>query len=585
MSVSMHSKTDSRKSAIGLARTASLPGIQGSAAAILLAGVCFLMLLAKLLLIWRININWDEFFHLSHVYDAVRNEMTAVFQRVYVHAFQWLPGVGSDEIDQVRAGRVVAWVCFVATVLLVARLASRWASPTAAWVAPLAFLAASPVLRHGASFRADSWLAPLCLLGLVLITGRRDRLKQNAIAGLVFGVSFAISLKTILMAPLFLALLLCTQSTRSPRQSESRNEVLIGVLSFCGASAVTAGALFLMHWLTLPSIAPGAVQGFAANAASKTLLEVPFLPRWDYLGQTLSTDWVSWLLVLGGFAVAVARFRSAALCVLSLAPLLFYRNAFPYYYVIMLAPAAVLAAVAVDSLTKLSESRSPVSSANWIPIVASLPLILQAALNLGVLRTDSQEFQQLTLSAVHEIFAEPVPYIDHSGMVASFPKANFFMSSWGMENYRERGVGFMEQAIAEHRPPMVLANWPVLMPGSSAFDMLIEEDRRYIEHSYVPYWGAIRIAGAEGNVEPTAETRLDLPFPGRYRVETEQTVTIDGVRFADGEMFETSAKSVIQSVSVRSVTAEAGRVRLIWGEAGPPPDGWLPANAALYQGL
>ena len=38
---------------------------------------------------------------------------------------------------------------------------------------------------------------------------------------------------------------------------------------------------------------------------------------------------------------------------LSLLPLAFYRNAFPYYYVVMLAPASVLAGYAVAQIWEL----------------------------------------------------------------------------------------------------------------------------------------------------------------------------------------------------------------------------------------
>lgn len=574
------------KPMMGKVGTLSFSRVAFSASTVLVAGLCLLILLAKALLVSRININWDEFFHLSHIYDAFRGEMTGIFQRAYVHAFQWLPGVGADEISEVRAGRIVAWIGLVATALLLVKLASRWTSTAAAWIAPLAFLTASPVLRHGASFRADSWLAPLFLLVLVLVTGKLGGARRILGAGAAFGISLAISVKAILMAPLVLCLLLTVDSAQSfAGQNVSPRQRFLLAVYFFGVSGIAAATVLVMHWLTLPSVAPGAIGGFAANAASTTLLDVPLLPRWDYLELTLHTDWVTWLLVFSGFAVAAFRFQRAALCILSLAPLLFYRNAFPYYYVVMLAPAAVLAAVAVGALQKLAERQSSTARANWVTIAASLPLALQAAINLDVLRFEDQDFQQLTVSAVHEIFPEPVPYIDHSGMIASFPKVNFFMSSWGVESYRERGVSFMERAIALHRPPMVLANSAVLMPGSPAFENLFELDRQYIERFYVPYWGAIRVAGAEGEVGEADELLLELPFSGRYRVETQRDVFIDGTRFADGDVFATPSGPGVHAVIVRPASEVDGHIRMIWSEANPPPEGWLPADAALYRGL
>ena len=50
------------------------------------------------------------------------------------------------------------------------------------------------------------------------------------------------------------------------------------------------------------------------------------------------------------------------------------------------------------------------------------------------LRFDGQFDQRAVVAAVHRIFPEPVPYLDHGGVMASFPKVNFFMSSWGVDD-------------------------------------------------------------------------------------------------------------------------------------------------------
>ena len=69
--------------------------------------------------------------------------------------------------------------------------------------------------------------------------------------------------------------------------------------------------------------------------------------------------------------------------------------------------------------------------------------------------------QRAIVAAVHQVFPGPVPYLDHSGMIGSFPKANGFMSSWGVSSYAAAGVPFMPAAL-ERRPPLLLVNWPVL---------------------------------------------------------------------------------------------------------------------------
>ena len=114
---------------------------------------------------------------------------------------------------------------------------------------------------------------------------------------------------------------------------------------------------------------------------------------------------------------------------------------------------------------------------------------------------------------------------------------------------------------------------------------LFEEDRRLIEKYYLPYWGAIRIAGADIPLDTLAEVSVDLPFPGRYRVETEGSVIIDGAVYTNGSILEIAEGAAGPTVSVRHMGTEAVKSRLIWAEAGPPPVGTLPPFARLYSML
>jgi hypothetical protein len=353
---------------------------------------------------------------------------------------------------------------------------------------------------------------------------------------------------------------------------------------YFGTSAfLAAGAILFLRWLSLPEVDSGAIQGFATRAASKMIFESSFFQRWDYFKPTLTTDWISWLLILCGLAVALVRSRRAAICALSLLPLLFYRNAFPYFYVVMLAPAAVLAAFAFDALRDLAGRGSPGPA--WIPVAVSLPLIFQAAINLADLRLDRQENQRLTIDAVHQIFPEPVPYIDHSGMVSSFPKVNFFMSTWGIEDYRNRGTGFVQQAIDTYRPPMLLANTAVLLAGTESFGLLLEDDRRLIEAHYLQYWGAIFVAGARMVLDSAAEVSVELPFPGRYRVESDVPVNINGAIYANDSIIDISEGIGFPVVTVQRIGFEPVNGRLVWAAARPRPAGSLPPFAGLYSSL
>src|SRR6185295_549699 len=401
-----------------------------------------------------------------------------------------------DEMTQILTARALMMALFAVNVVLIVRLASRWASPATVWFAPLCYLAMSPVLTHGGSFRADSLIAPLSICALVLITEPTQSRRKLIGAGLCVGAAVAVSAKAVFVLPVLLA-----------------------------------------HEWSLPPAADADVQRFASGAARKTLLDTSFVPRWDHLRVTLLRDKASWALLAIGFFVALRRRQWAALaCALSLAPLLVYRNAFPYYYVVMLAPACVLVPFAVEGLRSIASRGAPPREVGWVPIAIAVLLIFQGGVRVQWLSPDDQQQQRATIAAVHAIFPKPVPYIDHSGMIASFRKVNFFMSSWGVETYRATGKSFMREAIERYRPPLLLVNRAELDSSAYRFYYLLPEDQRLIREFYVPYWGAIHVAGAHVEVPLDGSVEARVPFPGRYRLLSPVPLIIDGVVRQSGDV-------------------------------------------------
>src|SRR5688572_4385095 len=139
------------------------------ALALITAALCVSLFVYKLVLVRRLNINWDEFYFLNHIYDLLQGELTLVMQGAYTHAFTWVARVPGNEIDQIDAARMLMVGLLGLTAVLVWRLGKIWLTGVAAAVPPLVFLAATPVMEHGGSFRADSLLAPLSIAALVLL--------------------------------------------------------------------------------------------------------------------------------------------------------------------------------------------------------------------------------------------------------------------------------------------------------------------------------------------------------------------------------------------------------------------------------
>ncbi len=570
----------------------SLPGIPsadqtsgqeraGPAVVTALVG-CVGVLAAKLWLIWRININWDEFNFLSHVHEAARGDLRLVLQGFHTQLFQWLTWLEGNEVEQIVVARFVMLGLLALTAVLLWRLAANWVPGKIAVVAPLCYLSMWPVIKHGASFRYDSLLAPLLVLALLLAARGAHRRREAIAAGVVVGVAVAISIKALLFVPVVALVMLLNGM---PGRAWSVRSAAAALAHFTVVFLLTAALLLFLHQLSLAPDA-GPAGEHAAVAFKTMILDIPFFPRRADFFQIVSEDSIAWiLLMMGGFlALASPRYWRVAVCGLSLMPVLFYRNAWPYFYVVMLAPASVLAALMVESLRRQLSLRGRERGAEALVLVICVALSAKAAIHVFDLRHDDQVGQRMVIDAVHQVFPEPVAYIDHSGMIGSFRKANFFMSTWGVANYLKGGKSFMREAIARYRPPLLLVNGAVLNPLAPMFAQLRAEDRRLIESHYLPYWGPIRVAGAEVTLTGGDNAKVALPFPGRYRLETGLRVTVDGLSRGNGDILDLPVEHCIVAMDAMSNQQVNHTIRLVWADALPAPSlpGFFPT---LYRPL
>ena len=559
------------------------PRLPGLLVAMACAVACVAILAAKFLLAARINVNWDEFFFLSHVYALERGELALLLQGAYTHAFLWITGTGGDEVDQVVRLRLVMCALLGISGAFLYALARLWTSRPAALVAVLAFLATWPVLQHGASFRADAVILPLTLAAFhFTLRGAGHSWRNASIAGSCIGLAFVVTVKSVMLLPaLFVSAVLPDAARHGKPYTWTADAVWRLALTACIA-AVLAASLLALHSTAVVEAAEPAGE-FATRAFTATVLDMPFAPRGDYLIWSVAEDPVFWIGALAGLVIA-ARLRawSAVALSLSLLPILFYRNAFPYYYPVMMAPIAVLVAIAADRLLHCNSAR--VSRLAIIALaVAVVVLIAGAHDSLMRLRFDGQSDQRAVVAAVHRIFPRPVPYLDHGGMIASYPKVNFFMSSWGVENYERAGRDFMPEALAARCPPLLLVDHPVLVRNSLLYRQLREADRELLENLYVDYWGPVRVAGANVDLAGDAPVFVRVPCRGPYRIEADGPVMVDGRTHVPGDVVALDGGHDYQ---VNAVTAPlpARQLRLVWASAQPPP-AESPPGAGLYAPL
>jgi hypothetical protein len=181
------------------------------------------------------------------------------------------------------------------------------------------------------------------------------------------------------------------------------------------------------------------------------------------------------------------------------------------------------------------------------------------SLRLGILMPNKLLLQRRILVGVHAAFPYPVPYVDRNAIVASYPKVGFFMSSWGMRDYREAGHPIFEELLHSRAPQFLIVDSPalVLQPSDTVYtgprtNTLLERDLKTLRDSFVHFWGPIYVAGKRFRVAEIP-SRIDFSIVGTYVIETSAPVLFDGVRYVHGE-------SVPVSLGLHTVASLAGDV-------------------------
>ncbi|WP_133000586.1 hypothetical protein [Luteimonas arsenica] len=541
-----------------------------------------LLLLAKAWLNLRLNINWDEFYFLSKVHAHYRGELATTFQTIHVQFFGWLLDAAQTEVNQIVLARLALLALLATNCFLVWKIACNWMQRHIATIAPVAHLSMLPVAHHGASFRTDSIILPLISLSILMLIGESRRRSSLIVSGLALGLAGAISVKSAFVVPILVAALLLGNKNGVKTVSGPVTKATFAVSALAFISLATFLTIIALHSLDLPR-APNMGEHLSlyqqiVQAVDKTLVEPTLSPRSEFILPIIQADTFYWLLFAVGLVFALAKRQGLVACMgLALFPVLLYRNAFPYYYVVMLSTASILVAYAVHSLTEQFGKTS-----NRLPramtLVAFAFFTLNGLSHIKKLSPKTLDGQRDILEAVHEIFPEPVGYVDHSGMVSSFPKMNPFMSSWGVENYHRAGIPFMPQAI-NRGVPLLLANRFPIDSDLRFLDRLLPEDQKMILSSYVRYWGPIYVAGAN---LPSSPGQVSIPFPGEYRLESSHPVLMNGISVVPNQTF--LAISTTIEVVPPEQEDDATPARLVWAGARAPPQ-HSPPRDPLYVPL
>jgi len=518
---------------------------------------------AQIWLATWLNVNWDEFRFLDLVHAHARNSLDQPLQTFHVHLFAWLTVVPGGEMGQITAGRMVMLACQGATLALIWATGRRLAGAAGATLAALAYLASEHTLVHGASFRADPLAAALLMLALHVVTVRRLGPASIAVAAAAGALAGLITIKAVLYAPAFAgAALLRLQPP------DDRAGTAVRLAATAALAAGLAAALLLWHVAPLAPEARSAPTD--AGSALRTTLLAGAVPRAAELAHWASRSLVPLALVAVGLAAAARQGRTRATALgLFAAPLLsvlLYRNAYPYFFPFILAPAMMVASFGGSALTR----RSPAVMALLAAAAASL-----FAQTLAALPQD-QRVQRAVIAAVHTAFPEPVPYIDRAGMIASSPREGLFMSSWGLSKYRRADEPVFAEIIDRAAPPLVIANVDTLdaaLRGRRvrADRALLAADAAILRETYVPHWGPIWVAGKRLRLGAGERRPVEIRIPGPYTVESDAPVLVDGRRLPPGAVLDLDRGThLLEATRPGDLVLRYGR-SLPRPEAPPPP--------------
>jgi len=543
------------------------------------------MLAVKLQLLIGMPVNQDEFAYLSRIYDYQRGALSAPWQNIHVHLFQWLHLFARDEITQIMAGRIAMFCCFLGTLVFAYLLARHFLGISGSLFSVLCYISLTFTLIHGASFRSDTPAIFLIAASLWLFVARGDSMLANMLSGVAMSLAGLFTIKAGIYLILFAALLLIR-----PRLSRAPDGTSAGMKPAVWFACALMGGFALFYCLHRATLAPSDAfqQGkFITGSYSSFIDLIQFFPALQYFLMTLRSDTLIWLLLTGGLVINIidlflrkdTRIPPTSylfVFALPLLSLLVYRNAFPYFYVFILPCTVMLCGYTTDRLASFLKGIRSVASSVVLGFLA-LAISTNGTMNTSHFRIYGPQLaaaQKDLLTVIHRIFPQPVTYFDGCRMVSSFPNAGFFMSSAGMRSYYRYGEKALKDRIIARKPLFLLANVPNLdvrsmePPPSATGFALRQDDWDALRSCFIHHWGPVWVLGKHFSLTgENPKEQFDIVAEGSYSVETEGEVILDDMPYRSGMV-------VSLREGAHTIEAKSGSVKAIlrWGNHLYRPD-------------
>lgn len=539
-----------------------------------------LSLVGKFILILLTPINQDEFFYLSRVHDYMNTRLTDPFQNFHVYFFQWVTAVSTNEVSQIKACRMVMYLFFSGTCFFIYLIGKDFSNTSGGFFSVLCYISFIFTTINGAGFRSDTIPIFLFLFSLYNLLKNDLSVFFQILSGLAMAVAVLLTLKSAIYLIVFAVLII----VKLFFYRLTKKKLLLGIifpLSFVVGFALLyklQSLAFITPALLIPSVSQETLASIktlnhtAGDAYSTFVLFDKIFPQFDFFKLTLKLDWLIWLCLFIGIIINVYEFfknhhsfKNTTLFIL-LVPLfsiLFYRNAFPYFYLFITPTATVLCGYAIWKLTLKIENKPFYMI--FLSLISGLIFFNSYNTTLGIFIQSNVKIQNQTLDVIHRMFPKPVPYIDGCSMVSSFPKAGFFMSSAGMRGYLKRNKPVMRQLLQKKRPLFLLANVPHLNlnfnnpPKSDTGLALLEADWLTLKSNFVHHWGDIWVIGKQIKF-PDKHTpqKTTIIIPGFY-TPSEPISIDDHLAFPEKSIYLTTGVHLLNNPN------QVKKMTLKWG--------------------
>ena len=520
-----------------------------------LAAIAILLML-QLVMTQTRAINWDEYFYFHQVADFAVGRLDRPIQTIHTRLFAWLPGLFVISTDHIVLARIFMLGCEAATLGSIYLIARAFTDRQTSILAPLLYLSAGYVIQHGMSFRVDPLLTASLMAALALLT--RDRLNLSGVLlfGLFAGFGGMVSIKAILYLPAFLGIAMWRWADTGYKRDTAIR------LAFCAITAISTFALLYLWHRTGVSVSGGAEEALKSDISSASswafFLGIPgywrFIVKGIFVAPVFAAMIMATPFLMAKFHADKSVYFALAGLWLPITTLGFYVNTAPYFYVFILAPLAIAVLPAIAWAKRRYGAR-----------LLAIALLLCGT---GIWLTEQYgviDRQRQLEYDVHTIFPEPVYYIDQNYMLGDWPKANNFMTMWGLSKYREVGEASYTRMIEERTVPLLLVNDDILesiILGDSS--VLLPEDNFTLMETYISITPFIWMAGEDFAAE-TGEHSVKIRVPGPYTVHGGDLI-VDGTSFSDGDVVFLERGEHL--FSAPSNTAS----RLIWGNRLQMPD-------------